>query len=120
MRKRLVQQTWPNVEATVEPYTGELPFTPVDIDKLVKDTSARITLLRDCQIDPTVMPIWRERGGELASLAKWQKFLDKNLGGYARRRNNAADPEGVSRLSAAFHYGFLANEGCSRGLSDWH
>ena len=108
MRKRLVQQTWPNVEATVEPYTGELPFTPVDIDKLVKDTSARINLLRDCQIDPTVMPIWRERGGELASLAKWQKFLDKNLGGYARRRNNAADPEGVSRLSAAFHYGFLS------------
>ena len=57
MRKRLVQQTWPNVEAIVEPYTGDLPFTPVDIDKLVKDTSARITLLRDCQIDPTVMPI---------------------------------------------------------------
>jgi len=108
MRKRLVQQTWPEIEVTVEPYTGDLPFTPVDIDKLVSDTSARITLLRDCRIDPTVMPIWRERGGELASLAKWQKFLDKNLGGYARRRNNAADPEGVSRLSAAFHYGFLS------------
>ena len=39
---------------------------------------------------------------------KWQKFLDNNLSGYARRRNNAADPEGVSRLSAAFHYGFLS------------
>ena len=54
------------------------------------------------------MPVWSQRGGEIIALNKWQKFLDNNLSGYARRRNNAADPEGVSRLSAAFHYGFLS------------
>ena len=108
MRKRLVQQTWPTLATSVKPYDGELPFTPIDIDRQVKNTQERIKILQDCRIDATVLPIWDERGGEIASLAKWQKFLDKNLGGYARRRNNAADPEGVSRLSAAFHYGFLS------------
>jgi hypothetical protein len=55
-----------------------------------------------------VLPVWHERGGEKEALSKWQRFYDKGLNGYARRRNNAADPNGVSRLSAAFHYGFLS------------
>ncbi len=108
MRKRLVQQNWPKVVDSATPYDGELPFTPIDVKTQVSVAEERIKLLRDCRIDPTVLPVWQERGGEVVSLAKWQKFLDKNLGGYARRRNNAADPEGVSRLSAAFHYGFLS------------
>ena len=108
MRKRLVQQAWPKIEITVPEYKGELPFKPVDIEEQVAITKNRINLLKKCNIDPTVLPIWRERGGEVASLAKWQRFLQKNLSSYSRRRNNAADPEGVSRLSAAFHYGFLS------------
>ena len=108
MRKRLVQQSWPSIETTPIQFDGNLPFTPVNIDAEIKDIKQRINLLKHCNIDPTVLPIWQERGGETASLSRWQKFLDKNLGGYARRRNDAADPNGVSRLSAAFHYGFLS------------
>ena len=108
IRKRLVQQSWPEIDITVPKYDGELPFNPVDVEKQVAIIENRFKLLVDCSIDPTVFPIWRERGGEVVSLAKWQRFLDKNLSSYSRRRNDAADPKGVSRLSAAFHYGFLS------------
>ena len=108
MRKKMVQQNWPKVTAQAEIYEGKLPFTPIDIERDIVDNRNRIKLLQECNIDPTVLPIWSQRGGEKIALNKWQKFLDNNLGGYARRRNNAADPEGVSRLSAAFHYGFLS------------
>ena len=108
MRKRLVQQSWPSIETVPPQFDDNLPFNPVDIDGQIKDVKQRLGLLKQCNIDPTVLPVWQERGGEITSLAKWQKFLDKNLGGYARRRNDAADPSGVSRLSAAFHYGFLS------------
>ena len=69
---------------------------------------ARFKLLKLCDIDPTVHPVWNEKGGEIFALSKWQNYLDKGLSGYARRRNNAADPNGVSRLSSAFHYCFLS------------
>lgn len=108
MRKKMVQQSWPKVTAESQSYDGKLPFTPVDIEGDILVNKNRIKLLQECNIDPTVLPIWSQRGGEIIALNKWEKFLDNNLSGYARRRNNAADPEGVSRLSAAFHYGFLS------------
>ena len=118
MRKQLVQKSWPNNEITVPAYNGDLPFNPIDMEKQIANTIDRIELLKHCKIDPTVLPIWNERGGEVASLAKWQRFLEKNLSSYSRRRNNAADPEGVSRLSAAFHYGFLSPMKVAREASE--
>ena len=41
-------------------------------------------------------------------LSRWQSFMERGLRSYAKRRNNAADSSGVSRLSAAFHYGFVS------------
>ncbi|DAC25619.1 MAG TPA: hypothetical protein D7H99_08185 [Candidatus Poseidoniales archaeon] len=108
MRKKMVQQSWPKVTVENQSYDGELPFIPIDIEADILDHKNRIKLLQECNIDPTVLPVWSQRGGEKIALNKWQKFLENNLSGYARRRNNAADPEGVSRLSAAFHYGFLS------------
>jgi len=108
MRKKMVQQSWPKVTVENQNYNGKLPFTPIDIERDIIDNRNRIKLLQECNIDPTVLPVWSQRGGEKIALNKWQKFLDNNLSGYARRRNNAADPEGVSRLSSAFHYGFLS------------
>ena len=108
MRKKMVQQSWPKVTVENQSYNGQLPFTPIDIEGDILANKNRIKLLQECNIDPTVLPVWSQRGGEKIALNKWQKFLDNNLSGYARRRNNAADSEGVSRLSAAFHYGFLS------------
>lgn len=108
MRKRRVQSSWPTCRADARPYEGPLPFEPVDVQSVLKNPMERFALLRTCNIDPTVHPVWQERGGEHAALSKWQGFLSNGLNGYARRRNNAADPTGVSRLSYAFHYGFLS------------
>jgi deoxyribodipyrimidine photolyase len=108
MRKKRLQATWPACNAKPEPYTGPLPFEPINVLEDIKDMKRRFDLLRSCSIDPSVLPVWNERGGEQVALGKWQRFYDKGLNGYARRRNNAADPSGVSRLSAAFHYGFLS------------
>ena len=82
IRKRLVQQGWPKNEVSVPEFHGELPFRPIDIEEQVAITQNRIKLLKNCNIDPTVLPIWRERGGEVASLAKWQRFLEKNLSSF--------------------------------------
>ena len=108
LRKARIQRPWPKIDAMPKPYDGKLPFTPVDIESEVADMKARFNLLKQCDIDPTVHPVWSEKGGEIFALNKWQQYLDKGLSGYARRRNNAADPNGVSRLSSAFHYGFLS------------
>ncbi len=108
MRKKRLQATWPAMETNPDAYSGPLPFEPINVSEHIKNVQKRFELLRSCSIDPSVFPVWHERGGERAALGKWQGFYEKGLNGYARRRNNAADPTGVSRLSAAFHYGFLS------------
>ena len=108
IRTRLKHQTWPKVEVLPQAFEGALPFVPIDFEQQISEPKKRIELLKDCRINPTVFPVWQERGGEKASLLRWQRFLDKGLSGYSKRRNNAADHQGVSRLSAAFHYGFLS------------
>ena len=108
LRKERIQRSWPIVEVTPSKYMEELPFIPVDIETNIADMNARFELLKQCNIDPTVLPVWREKGGEIFAISKWQEFLESGLSGYSRRRNNAADPNGVSRLSSAFHYGFLS------------
>ena len=107
-RKKRIQRPWPKIELHVQKYEGKLPFIPIDIAKEVKSKKDRLQLLRQCEIDPTVLPVWLEKGGESAALHRWNLFKEKGLGGYARRRNNAADSSGVSRLSPSFHYGFLS------------
>jgi deoxyribodipyrimidine photo-lyase len=108
LRKRRLQRSWPMLDLDVRPYDGHLPFEPVMVEHQLADVDARWALLKQCNIDPTVHPIWRFRGGEQAALARWQAFKEKGLNGYARRRNNAADTDGVSRMSAYIHYGMIS------------
>ena len=58
LRKARIQRSWPKVEAKPKPYNGKLPFTPVDIESEVADMKARFELLKQCNIDPTVHPVW--------------------------------------------------------------
>ena len=108
LRKQRLQRSWPTLDLEVEAYDGELPFEPVMVEHQLADPAGRWALLELCNIDPTVHPVWRFRGGEQAALARWQAFKEKGLNGYARRRNNAADTNGVSRLSAYIHYGMIS------------
>lgn len=108
LRKRLLGEAWKTVDVKTTPYLGELPFNPINIVSDIENLSRRFALLKECEIDPTVLPVWEERGGEMMGLTRWQRFKDKGLRSYAKRRNNAADPSGVSRMSASFHYGFVS------------
>ena len=108
LRKRRVGMPWPKVHAEPpRPWHEALPFSPVDVSKLTS-MDERLALLHQCNIDMSVHPVWEQRGGERAALNRWEAFLAKGLSGYARRRNNAADPDGVSRLSMAIHYGMIS------------
>ena len=108
LRKQRLQRRWPEIDLEVEAYDGDLPFEPVMVEHQLADLDQRWALLQQCNIDPTVHPVWRFKGGEQAALARWQAFKDKGLNGYARRRNNAADIDGVSRMSAYIHYGMIS------------
>tara|TARA_Y100001954_G_scaffold95113_1_gene104046 strand:+ start:12901 stop:15243 length:2343 start_codon:yes stop_codon:yes gene_type:complete len=108
LRKQRLQRRWPETDLEVEAYDGDLPFEPVMVEHQLADLDQRWALLQQCNIDPTVHPVWRFKGGEQAALARWQAFKDKGLNGYARRRNNAADTDGVSRMSAYIHYGMIS------------
>ena len=108
LRNRRVGAPWPILELeSPQSWNGILPFKPVEIATL-SSPDERLALLRSCEIDMSVHPVWKERGGERTALNRWQDFLSNRLSGYARRRNNAADPEGVSRLSMAIHYGMIS------------
>ena len=110
LRKQRLQRRWPEMDLKVEAYDGDLPFEPVMVEHQLADLDQRWALLQQCNIDPTVHPVWRFKGGERAALARWQAFKDKGLNGYARRRNNAADTDGVSRMSATFTTDDLTDE----------
>lgn len=108
LRKRRVGQPWPSLDLE-KPlrWNGPLPFEQVNISELTS-MEHRLALLQQCDIDMSVHPVWDQRGGERAALVRWQEFLAKGISGYARRRNNAADAQGVSRLSMAIHYGMIS------------
>ncbi|MBT3652023.1 MAG: NAD(P)-binding protein [Euryarchaeota archaeon] len=108
LRKTRLNQLWPKLEIQNTSWEGPLPFNPVDIDTEIKPMKQRFNLLKKCNIDATVLPVWNENGGQYAALSRWDEFKQSGLSGYARRRNKSEDPNGVSRLSAAIHYGTIS------------
>ena len=108
LRKARINQSWPRLDVKNRSWTGKLPFTPIDILTEIKSMKQRYKLLRTCNIDATVLPVWNEPGGQYAALNRWDNFKQSGLSGYARRRNKSEDPNGVSRLSSAIHYGTIS------------
>ena len=108
LRKSRINNSWPKLEVENRSWQGILPFTPVDIETEIRPMKQRIQFLKACNIDATVLPVWSEKGGQYAALSRWDEFKRTGISGYARRRNKAEDPNGVSRLSAAIHYGTIS------------
>ena len=107
LRKRRVGVPWlkPQVEKSLS-WNDELPFELVEISDLT-NPDKRLRLLQSCNIDmgsSCLETAWRRA----CCISKMERFLANRLSGYARRRNNAADSEGVSRLSMAIHYGMIS------------
>lgn len=93
-------QPWPETTLCPPAYEGPLGFTPVDLA-----TADLPALIAACTIDHAIAPVAATPGGASAGYARWARFRDQGLRDYHRRRNDAADPHGVSRLSAYLHHG---------------
>lgn len=75
---------------------------------LVPDRRSIPEWISSCDIDHAIGPVPHTRGGSAAGYARWVEFRDTRLRAYSRRRNDALDIDGVSRLSAYLHYGMVS------------
>jgi len=98
-----IQSDWPEREDVPPAFEGDLGFTPVDwgADD-IPDLCTR------CDVDHAVAPVPHTHGGSAAGYERWESFKSSGLKQYARRRNNAAVYEGVSRLSPYLHHGHVS------------
>ena len=93
---------WPASTEWPEAFRGDVGFDPFD---LTRDFEAAIAR---CRIDHAVPPVADTPGGSVAGYRRWSAFLEHGLDRYHRRRNDAAQPDGVSRMSAYLHYGCVS------------
>lgn len=104
IRHERVRRPWRDVEASGAPFVpAALKFAPVRLADA--DIPA---LVAECEIDHGVGPIPHTRGGSQAGYARWEEFKRSGrLAKYAAKRNDATI-DGVSRMSAYFHYGMVS------------
>ncbi len=103
--ERRVPLAWPEAPTDAPAFDGELGFAPLELD------GADIAgLCGECPIDHGVPPVGHTVGGSTAGYARWRRFREQGLVGYARLRNDAAVewPRGVSRLSPYLHHGHVS------------
>jgi hypothetical protein len=101
--ERRLGRAWPTIDVADRPFEGELGFEPTDLESA--DIGA---LCAACAIDHGVGPVRHTPGGSVAAYARWRAFRDERLAAYARRRNDATDPDAVSRMSAYLHHGHVS------------
>ena len=101
--ERLVRR-WPDVANHMAPFTpDDLPFDPLPLADA--DIPSLVAL---CEIDHGVAPVPHTRGGTMAGYERWSEFVRTGrLDRYAAKRNDATI-DGVSRMSAYFHYGMVS------------
>jgi hypothetical protein len=99
-----VSRSWVDVGLEVPAFDATaLGFDDVKIEREpIADLVAR------CAIDHTVGPVGHTPGGSVAGYERWHDFRTSALRSYAARRNNAADLNGVSRLSPYLHHGHVS------------
>jgi photolyase PhrII len=102
---RRIREDWIDAEVDTGPYDGPLPFAPLDLPNAdLAELCAR------CDIDHSVPPVPHTPGGSVAGYARWTRYRDEGLAGYAETRNDAAIywPKGVSRMSPYLHHGHVS------------
>jgi photolyase PhrII len=88
-------------------FAGELGFVPFDFDRCDSMLSVQ-RALADCDIDHSIAPILDTEGGGRAGYQRWDHFKATALKQYAYKRNDAADWQAVSRMSAYLHHGHVS------------
>ena len=86
----------------VEECPVKMPFKSIDFSIEDKDS-----LLSECVIDQSIFPVQDTKGGSTNAQNRWNAFKDQGLKHYHKKRNNPLS-NGVSRLSAYFHYGMIS------------
>jgi photolyase PhrII len=112
--KRRVEAGWEPPKQWPVPWTGEVGFEPFDLASPLAEAIAR------CRIDHSIPAVEDTPGGSEAGYRRWAEFLEGGLDRYHRLRNDAALPQGVSRMSPYLHYGSvspfrIAGEAAARG-----
>ena len=104
LRSARVSASWRDVPPQSPPFVPDaLPFEPVRLAEA--DLAA---LVAACEIDHGVAAVPHTPGGTMAGYARWRAFVESGrLDRYAAKRNDATI-DGVSRMSAYFHYGMVS------------
>jgi photolyase PhrII len=100
--ERRVAAGWPTAPEWPEAFAGDVDFEAFDLRQDFEAAIAR------CRIDHAVPPVADTPGGARAGYRRWSAFLEQGLDRYHRRRNDAAETDGVSRMSAYLHYGCVS------------
>lgn len=96
-------RAWPKLDVSDQPFPLDtLPFRPIDLQ-----TESIPELVAQCEIDHSVGAVVDSIGGSRAGYQRWERFKEKDLRGYAKKRNNAL-VDGVSRMSPYLHYGMVS------------
>lgn len=93
----------PRVDPVVPAWWGDPGFAPLAVTE-----EAIPALVASCAIDHGVGAVPGLPGGEAAGRARWEAFRETGLARYAEARNDAADLDGVSRLSPWLHFGMVS------------
>ena len=104
VRAARIAAEWTDVAAHTPPFVPDaMPFEPLRLADA--DIAALVAL---CEIDHGVAPVPHTPGGTVAGYARWREFVATGrLDRYAAKRNDASI-DGVSRMSAYFHYGMVS------------
>ena len=95
-------QPWPEPEAWPEAFAGDPGFEPFDLKAPLDEAIA------DCLVDHSIPAVEDTPGGSRAGYERWEGFRDGRLGNYHAKRNDAALPDAVSRMSAYLHSGCVS------------
>ena len=93
---------WPPVERWPAAFEADPGFQPFDLATPLAPAIAR------CRIDHSLPPVAATSGGGRAGYRRWSKFLADGLQRYHELRDDAAKPDGVSRMSPYLHYGCVS------------
>ena len=99
---RRVISGWPARNEWPAAFDGDPGFIPFDLSGSLTEAIA------SCRIDHSIPAVSDTPGGARAGYRRWNRFLDEQLDSYHRKRNDAAFPGGVSRMSAYLHYGCVS------------
>ena len=100
--------------AAVPPYDAPVCYTEAN---LAETSDQRILeIIAECSIDHTLPPSKDFIPSVSAAETALSVFVEKALVAYPDRRNNAADENGVSRLSPYLHFGILGPRSITKAV----